>query len=137
MRTFDIERVKGVICHPEILPLVCDGEPAFPVHDSIYYLMPEDGAGVVAFLPINSITWNPHIAILPEHRGRGTGLMTEALNWMFENTPCRKVVAYPPSYNLPMIRVFEKCGFSREGFSPRSFEFRGQVYDRVLMGRTA
>lgn len=136
-RVFDIDLVKAVICHPEIQPAICEGEPSFPVHDSIYYLMPEDGAGVVMFMPINTITWNPHIAVLPEHRGRGSELMAAGCQWMFDNTPCRKIVAFPPAFNKAMIRVFEKCGFAHEGVSPNSFMFYGEMHDRILMGRSA
>lgn len=145
-RTLDVALVRSVIGHPEIKPLVLDtDEVPVPLHDSIYYLAPReerfaDGAvedvllGIVAFMPINNVTWNPHIAILPEHRGRGTEVMRAALAWMFGNTPCEKVVAYPPAYNVAMIRVFEKCGFKLEGCSPRSFRWHGEMHARLLYG---
>lgn len=147
-RTQDAGLVRSILAHPEVKPLVWegDGDPVVPLHDSIYHLVAReevyaDGAtedqlvGVVAFLPVNSISWNPHMAILPAHRGRGTQALELALRWMSENTPCRKVVAYPPQFNAAMIRVFEKCGFSQEGLSPNSFRWRGALYGRVLMGK--
>lgn len=145
-RTFDVSEVKSIVGHPEIKPHIVEGdEIPVPLHPSIYYLVAkeerfEDGAvedrtlGIAAFIPVNSITWNPHMAVLPAHRGIGTRLLRLAMGWMFENTACRKLVAYPPSYNAAMIRVFEKCGFAKEGMSPKSFEWRGQVHDRILMG---
>jgi RimJ/RimL family protein N-acetyltransferase len=147
-RTVDVHYVRTVIGHPAIKPEVLEGddEPLVPLHESIYYLVPSverhaDGAiedvrvGVVAFIPVNSIAWNPHIAILPEHRGCGTEALQAAMSWMFENTPCEKVVAYPPAFNARMIHVFEKCGFCLEGRSPRSFKWRGEYHDRILMGK--
>jgi RimJ/RimL family protein N-acetyltransferase len=131
-RTTDVALIKSIIEHPEIAPLIFEGEAQVPIHDSIYYLVAKEG--IVAFIPINSISWNPHIAVLPEYRGKGTELMQSGLEWMFKNTECKKVVAFPPSYNKPMIRVFEKCGFKQEGFSPNSFMFKGQIYDRLLLG---
>jgi|SRR5581483_1764690 len=145
-RTFDVELVRSVIGHPEIKPHVLEGDDVpVPLHDSIYYLVAReerfaDGAveddvvGMVGFLPVNSIAWNPHVAVLPRHRGRGTELMALAMQWMFANTQCRKLVAYPPVFNARMIRVFEKCGFEFEGRSPASFAWRGEIHDRMLMG---
>lgn len=145
-RTTDADFVSSVINHPEIREDLTDGEDLHvPMHESIYYLKPTferhvDGAvedvavGVVGFIPINAVTWNPHIAILPEYRGHGTDAMKAGVTWMFENTPCRKIVAYPPAFNTRMIRVFEKCGFKMEGVSPKSFPWHGVLRDRVLMG---
>lgn len=136
-RVFDVSVIEAVIGHPEIKPLVYEGDVSLPSHENIYYLLATDAdktLGVVCFIPVNSIAWNPHIAVLPEHRGCGTELMAKACWWMFDNTPCLKVVAYPPAYNAAMIRVFEKCGFTKEGFSPQSFMFKGVIHDRLLFG---
>lgn len=147
-RTTDRAAVLRIVGHPSVKPLIWEGDddPIVPIHESIYYLIGHDerfsdgavedvAVGVVAFLPVNSICWNPHVAVLPEHRGRGTELVSEALRWMRSHTPCRKIFAAPPAYNAQMIRVFEKCGFHREGMSPKSFQFRGEIFDRVLMGK--
>lgn len=148
-RTKDAELIRSIIGMPEIRVLVMEGEGEIPVpaHDDIYYLAVKepifgDGAvedrlvGIVAFMPVNSITWNPHIAILPmkQDRGVGTEAMRAAVDWMFSNTSCRKIVASPPTFKGAMIRVFEKCGLRIEGMSPASFSWNGRVYDRLLMG---
>lgn len=144
-RTTDERLIRSVIEHPELAQDMYEGVAAVPFHDSIYYLAPmderhADGAvadellGIVAYIPVNPVTWNPHIGILPAHRGRGTEVMSESLRWMFENTPCRKVVAHPPVFNKRVIRLFEKCGFAVEGESPASFPWRGGLHDRLLMG---
>jgi diamine N-acetyltransferase len=136
-RTFDIEVIKSVICNPEIARDIYEGEPSIPIHESVYYLIGkenEEVIGIVAFIQMNPISWNPHIAVLPQFRGMGTELMNLGVKWMFENTVCRKVIAFPPLYNQKMIRVFEKCGFKQEGYSPDSFMFKGKIYDRLLLG---
>lgn len=138
--------VLGVVAHPGVRADLWDCEkPVAPMHATIYHLLAKeerftDGAvedavvGLVSFAPMNGATWNPHIVVLPEHRGRGAELMALGLRWMFENTPARKLVAFPPVFKPAMVRVFEKCGFAREGFSPKSFPWRGEMHDRVLMG---
>lgn len=147
-RTFNEAEVLAVIGHPEVRPYTydMDGEIPCPMHESIYHLIAKEDFGFdpgdiqtrvlgsVTFMPVNSITWNPHIGVLPEYRGYGTEIMRAAMQWMFAKTPCLKLVAHPPTSNPRMIRVFEKCGFVREGYSRDSFPWRGEIYDRVLMG---
>lgn len=146
-RTDDAEIVKGIVGHPDLRAALFEpGEqPKVPMHPLIHYLVAReqafaDGAvedkivGIAAFHPVNSITWTPHLAIMPEHRGKGADVLQFAMSWMFEYTDCRKFFAAPPAYNAAMIRCFEKCGFNREGRSPNSFLWHGQLYDRVLMG---
>lgn len=145
-RTFDQALIRSVIGHPEIRPLVLEGEDVpVPMHESIYYFaarverhadgaIEDDLVGIVAFIPVNSISWNPHVAVLPSYRGSGTEIVRLAIAWMFAHTACEKVVAYPPAYNVSMIRVFEKCGFKLEGCSPRSFRWHGEMHARLLYG---
>lgn len=143
-RTEDVGYIRSVINMPE-MELSDGDELQVPLGETIFYLIPYahrfgDGAvedvpmGIMAFLPVNKVTWNPHIAILPEHRGNGVASLMSGLAWMFENTPCLKVVAYPPVFNTRMIHVFKKCGFTVEGRSVKSFLWRGEVHDRLLMG---
>lgn len=146
-RTEDAHAIRSVIGHAEIRPLIYEGEGEIPVPigASIFHFLAKeerfsDGAvedrvlGVVSFVPMAPGAWNPHIAVLPEARGSGTEILREAIRWMFENTDCRKIVAYPLAESHAMKRVFEKCGLRREGFSPRSSLWRGEMRDRVLMG---
>lgn len=146
-RTDDLTPALAVFNHQAIVRDVWDmGIPKpLPNHPSIYYLLVKDerhsdGAvedivlGALMFVPMNPVTWNPHIAILPGYRGVGTEAMRLGMEWMFENTACRKLVAYPPEFNKPMIRVFQKCGWKREGFSPASLLWNGKLHDRVMFG---
>jgi RimJ/RimL family protein N-acetyltransferase len=150
-RTEDVERIKAIVCHPEVFPHITDDDELVyvPIHPKIYYLilqmdepveidaaLPQD-AGLVTFTPVNSCTWIPHVALMPEYRGFGLGVAAISLGmaWIFENVEaCRKLVARPPEFNKAMIRVFEKCGFHQEGRSPKSFMRFGQLHDRVYYG---
>lgn len=148
-RTEDIAFIRYIIHHPEIHEmLIEDGQSEIPVpiRQNLYYLVPKieigmDGIisdapiGCILFAQVNSVTWNPHIGILPMYRGNGTEAMGLGVQWMFDNTPCRKIVANPPSYNKAMIRVFEKCNFNYEGRSPKSVLRNGLLHDRLMMGK--
>lgn len=144
-RTDDVPLIRSVL--ERVRAELCEGneELHVPVHPLIHYLVAReermaDGAvedvlvGIVAFHPVNAITWTPHVVILPEHRGKGSAVLRAGMAWMFRSTACEKLFAAPPAYNVAMIRCFEKCGFDREGRSPCSFRWKGMVHDRVLMG---
>jgi len=138
-RTHDKELVRSVVENADIMPMVWDGHgpPPIPMHESIYHLAARvDGelVGLITFIPINSVTWNPHVNMLIRGRGIGTEVVKHGISWMFNNTECIKIVAFPPAYNRAMIRVFEKSGLLVEGRSPKSFKFNGTVFDRLLMG---
>ena len=97
-RTEDATFIKAVFDEPSCRPWMRDdGTPedwSPSIHPMMYYLVPsiethdeglvnEHAIGVILFSPVNFCTWNPHIAILPRYRGRGTEAMTEAIRWMF------------------------------------------------------
>ncbi len=146
-RTTDPQEVRAVFEAPGVREHIWDRAERMPVPiaPTIYHLLAKeqrfsDGSvedcmiGALMFVPMNLIAWNPHIAVLQKYRGCGTELMRAGMEWMYENTPCEKLLAYPPEFNAPMIRVFEKCGFAREGYSPRSFRWHGALCGRLLMG---
>lgn len=134
-RTEDLEVIKSVFEHPDILPEVSDGTLHFPMQDNIYWLLAYSGkllAGCIVFLPIYSMAWNPHIAILPLHRGVGTEVMRQGCEWMFANTACKKVLAFP--FKPIMQRVYQKVGFRVEGYSPKLLYRNGNLLDCQIVG---
>lgn len=149
-RTEDVESMYSILRTEGIEEWIGDdgSELLLPVHARIYYLLAkieigvEPGAiedriiGCMAFQPVNGITWTPHLAILPQYRGMGTAALRAGIAWMFESTACRKLFAAPPEYNKAMARVFEKCEFNQEGFSPASVRKDGVLYGRNLLGRS-
>jgi RimJ/RimL family protein N-acetyltransferase len=149
-RTEYMKTIDRIAHHPSVFPFISDdaGDQPMPDPRRVHYLLvrvdepisesgvKDEVVGFVAFYPENYCTMVPHIALLPEHRGRGVG--TEALQlaaqWVFANTPCRKLVARPAENNRAMIRVFEKCGFRYEGTSTRSLLRKGELFDRICFG---
>lgn len=148
-RTTDRRLVESVFLHPAVKPMMFDyDERELNMSDRLIYLADyleehADGAvgrgklvGIVCFLPVTNVAWNPHIALLPEHQGCGLGHLTmrHAIEWMFRSTPCEKLIAYPPVFKLAMIRVFYKCGFAQEGLQARAIRWYGELHDRMVMG---
>lgn len=107
----------------------------FLIHDSVYWLLAYQGenlTGCVVFFPIYSMAWNPHIAILPEYRGCGTDVMREGCAWMFANTACLKMLAFP--FKPIMQRMYRKCGFKVEGYSKKLLYRNGNLLDCQIVG---
>ncbi len=67
------------------------------------------------------------------------GYMTEAVNLVvdiaFEELRLHRIEANVMPRNLPSLRVMEKCGFQREGESPKYLEINGVWEDHVHMVR--
>lgn len=133
VRTEDLSIIESIFLHPEIKPEV--GDAKFIIHDSVYWLLSyqdENIAGCIVFFPIYSLAWNPHIAILPKYRGCGSDVMREGCAWMFENTACLKLLAFP--FKPIMQRVYQKAGFQIEGFSRGLLYRDGNLLDCQIVG---
>jgi ribosomal-protein-alanine N-acetyltransferase len=82
--------------------------------------------------------WEIGIALLPEHRGRGTGWRAQALlcDYLFRHTAVQRIAAGTQPDNVAEQRALEKAGFHREGVL-RACEFRdgawqdGWLYSRL------
>ena len=135
IRTNDLDLIKSVFHHPDIKPIIMDEEVDLPITDSVYWLAAYQSSilcGLIVFFPIYSLAWNPHIAVLPEHRGCGTEIMKAGIRWMFDKTPCNKIIAFP--FQPIMLRVYEKSGFSVDGFSPKLLTKGGRQIDCYFVG---
>ena len=142
----DAAHVAGVLGHSDVLPFITDDSPSrYPmasaiacVRDpSIYVLMPNEYA-VFIFLPRNYIMYEIHSSILPEGRGTENGSKDAAnasVEWMFENTPCEKIISWVPSYNKTALHFALKCGCKEEGVIKDSYKKGGKLYDQHIVGR--
>jgi len=145
----DLKIVDAIHRHPSVYPWIIDdmysdNEPdgftnyhALINPDNYYLSFWYEGlpAGVFSFFPINLITYEGHIAILPKFRGK-TALKASlrVINWMFENTACRKIVCMIPTYNLKAMTLITRLGFQKEGFLYRSFKKNGVLYNQHIVG---
>ena len=95
--TTDIEKIKRVLCDPEIYgritddgsPSIDEFEPVEPCQE-VYYLTDENNIGLVFLHWMNSVTLVGHVQILKDGRAKAMEFGKEALNWIWENTPAQK-----------------------------------------------
>lgn len=94
----------------------------------VYLLQPDPGA-IFFFLPINSVCYETHVAMLKSSRGNGFVSAEKAARWIFENTKCVRLVAFIPASHQSSIMFAAQCGMTGRGFLPAAFLFGGKLHD--------
>lgn len=92
---------------------------------------------VFIFQPWNLITFQVHVAVLPEYRGnRAFEYSIQVIGWIFSHTPCKKIVALIPENNIRAYALAKICSFDQEGLIKESFQVNGIRKNETLMGLT-
>lgn len=143
-RTTDYTLVREIMTHPRLYPWLADDlaparEELQPVqHPAIWYVLVFDGEellGLWMFSPQNSICWDVHTCLLPGHGfRRARQAAREMAEWIWEHTPCRRIVTSVPSDNPAALRFAEAAGMRRYGVNERSWLKGGELLDQVLLG---
>jgi RimJ/RimL family protein N-acetyltransferase len=143
-RTHDMELVRGVMRHPKIYPhLTDDGCPPAeefePMdHPAVWYVRVLDGdefLGLWVFAPENAVCWRVHTCLLPAAWGkRAREAAVQMAAWIWENTPCRRLVTTVPSHNRLALKLAEAAGMRRYGLNEKSYLKRGELRDQILLG---
>ncbi|MDM7995639.1 MAG: GNAT family protein [Acidobacteriota bacterium] len=143
-RTYDSELVKRIMTHPRVYPSISDDfcpeasdfEPN--MHPSIWYVLARDGEqllGLWMFVPQNAICWEVHTCLLPEAWGRRALEAVMALHdWVWQNTPCLRVITNVPRYNTLALRFAQKAGLGIFGKNWSSFMKHGVLHDQIMLG---
>lgn len=92
---------------------------------------------------VGTISMRPHggraelgMAIMDEWRGKGVGsaMMHTAIGWA-RDQGFDKISLFVWPHNERAIKLYEKVGFSREGYHPKHFRRRnGEAWDAISMG---
>ena len=142
----DADAVRAIYCHPEMAAMFFDGSigpeqiewrKVLRNTAAYYIIVSQNGEdlGLFLFYPMNLVTFELHVSFLPCHRG---GIVREAAllakEYMFTETPCRKVVAYVPAYNRSARVMAHMCGMKQEGINRKSFLKDGDLTDQYAMG---
>ena len=143
-RTHDMPLVRSVITHEKIWPMVADDlagarEDFIPLdHPATCYLSARDGdhlLGIWMLNPENSVTWDVHTCLLPSAWGAlAIKAACHAIQWVWDNTPCRRLVTKVPVFNRLALRFARMAGMVEYGRNPRSFLKNGELHDQILLG---
>jgi RimJ/RimL family protein N-acetyltransferase len=146
-RTNDTDLARRIMTHPRIYPWVTeDGSPApenfkldgLSNHPGIYFLTPlsEDGkvAGVFMVHRNTVSIFECHTCILPEFWGQSLEAAKLMFRWVFDNTPCQKLVTLVPVNNRLALRLAKRAGMEEEGCIRESYMKNGVLIDQIILG---
>lgn len=143
-RSFDYELIRQILIHPKIYPAISDdGSPPRaeyrPVEsDAIWYVVVRDSGEVLGlwmFVPANAITWEIHTALLPNAWGsRSIQAALELPDWIWQHTPCRRIVTHVPSANRLALRFALAAGMEIYGIDKASYLKHGVLCDQTCLG---
>lgn len=142
-RSKDYDLIQAIIQDPRIYDrLSDDGSPKRedfrPIEsDQLIYLMVRDDRplGLFMFVPQNAICIEVHTCLLPESWGsKAKEAGKRAGEWIFTNTPFRRIVTNVPRYNRLALRFAEQCGMTTFGVNPKSYLKNGELHDQIMLG---
>ena len=148
-RSVDYELIRKIITHlsvykhltDDLSPAAEDYEPI--QHDSMWYVIVRDTLdqehsellGLWMFHPVNGICWEVHTALLPNAWGpRGRKAARLMAQWIWDHTPCRRIVTNVPENNRLALAFALAAGMQVYGENRASFLKDGKLIDLICLG---
>jgi hypothetical protein len=145
----DFPFMYHVVSHPDVWPWIHDdgvkdlGESAKEtvaknlLTDPSFLCVSPNDFTIFALQKMNAVTYEVHTQMLPGGRGKiGFSAGKKTAQWVFDNTPCRKLIGLNPAPNRAVTFFALKVGFKIEGRITKSWLSNGQLYDRIVVGLT-
>ena len=102
--------------------------------DGPYYIVEETGSALLIGHWKNDVTIEVHINVIPEFRHNAKEFAGLAVQWLWDNTRCQKLVAEIPEIFPDVINFTKKFGFKPEGVNSLSYMRNGVLYDQYYFG---
>lgn len=145
-RTRDIALIRSIITHPKVYPHVADDSAPPPesfdpseavAHPNVYFLLAR-GSELLGLFMVhqqNGVMYEVHTCLLPWAYGETATKAGKALiSWVFENTPCEKLITFVPQGNSLAYHYARRCGLKLEGIVTKSYKKNGRLLDQRLLG---
>ena len=141
--TKDESFIYDCITHPANWNAVTDDGSVYPelyfpdVSDhNIWLEVVDDGEslGVFCAAPHGSACRVAHSALLPSAYGVGAEASRLAIEWLFDHTDCKRVIAFIPEYNLLARNMALDAGLTLFGRNEQSFLKNSVLYDELCFG---
>jgi len=144
-REEDFPTVYNIMNHPSVAPWIRDDHTpdlspeatlAMLRCDRFVLLGNVERTMAVVFAPmVSGSCYEIHTNILPEGRGeKAVREGREMIKYMKENTPCKTLMTWVPTFNRGALALARRLGFEDRGKMPKSFVWRGRSYDLLLLG---
>jgi RimJ/RimL family protein N-acetyltransferase len=143
-RSTDYGLIRAVMKTPAIYRHISDdGSPPAseyrPIEsDAIWYLVVWDAnvlLGLWMLVPTNSICFEIHTCLLPHAWGERAHRAAQVmLNWVWEHTPCQRIVTNVPVDNRLAFHFALEAGMTVFGKNEDSFLKGGKLLDQICLG---
>jgi RimJ/RimL family protein N-acetyltransferase len=138
----DAEAIRQIVTNKAIWPHVCDdsvkAEDYQPtIGGGVLWLqvLDDQSLGLYMVHPHNCVTYEIHTCLLPIAWGTQAKQAAKlVLDWIFQNTPCQKVITHVPENNALALRYAKRAGMAIEGNNRKSFLKNGQLLDQIQLG---
>jgi RimJ/RimL family protein N-acetyltransferase len=136
-----MEFVRKIVTQPYIYRnAIDDGAPPVEqfepnAHPEVWYVAAWYGGtclGMLAFVPVNTITWQVHCCLLKDCWGQSALVGVLVFRWIFESTVCQRIEARIPVFNRLALRAARKSGMMSIAVLKDSFLKGGKVWDEEL-----
>lgn len=143
-RSFDYPLIRGIMTHEAIYRhLADDHSPSAdqyqPIEsEAVWYVLAFDSKellGLWMLHPHNAICWEIHTCLLPHAWGARALEAAHLLpDWIWEHTPCRRLITNVPEYNRLAYRFALRSGMVEYGRNEASFLHEGRLYAQICLG---
>lgn len=93
-------------------------------------------AGAFLIKPMNDYCYEIHGGVHPDYWGQGPKVCDTMGLFLFNTTPCLKIVAIIPSFNRLMISCVKRLGMTQEGIITKSFMKGFKMHNQIVFGMT-
>lgn len=91
--------------------------------------------GLLVGMPVNHVSVDVHVALLPSARGKAVEICKGAVQWVFNNSQSvLRMTASIPECNKLAIRLAGTVGMEFIGINRKSFLKDGVLYDQHFFG---
>jgi hypothetical protein len=140
----DMRLIRKFMTHPNVYPWICDDFSPSPTdimpieHPSVFYICAKDKTGLLLlcmFIQQNAICWEIHASVFPRRRrARALAAAKAGIEWIWQNTRCKRLIAQIPVYNGTAYLFAKAAGLEYFGTNEKSFQKNGKLYDQILLG---
>lgn len=138
----DAALIESAVKHPRIWPHVHDDGTADPeafnpfASNALWLAAYSSGEFMGCFMyhAHNSTTMEMHTCLLPKAWGASDLYARKSVEWIFANTPCRRIITNVPDGNKLAERLAKRVGFVEFGYNPNSIQKGGRLVGQKMLG---
>lgn len=140
-RTYDVALIWSIVFQPELWESVTEDNPPTFKPDVIneawvLITLKDEPIGCYNLHSLNTVCWQIHAFILPEHRNHSKESGRAVLKWALDNIDFLKLQAVIPELYPNVYHFTLHQGFTDEGLQRKSYMKNKQLHNQHLLGIT-